>query len=41
VLVSVAAGSFAGSDRLSGDLERALPEIADAIADVVTSHHRT
>lgn len=41
VLVSVAAGSFAESDRLSGDLERALPEIADAIADVVTSHHRT
>jgi hydrogenase maturation protease len=41
VLVSVAAGSFAGSDRLSGDLERVLPEIVDAIADVVTSHHRT
>ena len=41
VLVSVAAGSFAESDRLSGDLERALPEIADTVADVVTSHHRT
>ena len=41
VLVSVAAESFAESDRLSGDLERALPEIVDTVADVVTSHHRT
>ena len=41
VLVSVAAGSFAESDRLSGDLERALPEIVNTVADVVTSHHRT
>ena len=41
VLVSVAAESFAESDRLSGDLERALPEIVDAVADVVTSRHRT
>jgi hydrogenase maturation protease len=41
VLVSVAAESFAESDRLSGYLERALPEIVDAVADVVTGRHRT
>ena len=36
VLVSVAAGSVAESDRLSGDLERALPEVVQVVADVVT-----
>jgi hydrogenase maturation protease len=35
VLVSVAAGSFAGGDRLSGALERALPEVVEVVADVV------
>ena len=36
VLVSVAAGPVAESDRLSGDLERALPEVVQVVADVVT-----
>jgi hydrogenase maturation protease len=36
VLVSVAAGSFAGGDRLSGALERALPEVVEVVADVVS-----
>jgi hydrogenase maturation protease len=36
VLVSVAAGSLAAGDRLSGALERALPQVVEAVADVVT-----
>jgi hydrogenase maturation protease len=35
VLVSVGAGSFAGGDRLSGALERALPEVVEAVAEVI------
>jgi hypothetical protein len=40
VLVSVAAGSLAEGDRLSAALERALPEVVEVVADVVTGHHR-
>ena len=40
VLVSVAAGSFAGGDRLSGALERALPDVVEVVADVVGGQHR-
>jgi hydrogenase maturation protease len=40
VLVSVAAGSFTGGDRLSAALERALPEVVEVVADVVSSQHR-
>jgi hydrogenase maturation protease len=40
VLVSVAAGSFAEGDRLSVALERALPEVVEVVADVVTGQHR-
>ena len=40
VLVSVTAGSFAAGDRLSGALERALPEVVEAVADVVAGQHR-
>jgi hydrogenase maturation protease len=40
VLVSVAAGSFAEGDRLSGALERALPEVVEVVADVVAGRHR-
>lgn len=40
VLVSVAAGSFAGGDRLSGALERALPEVVEAVADIVSGQYR-
>jgi hypothetical protein len=36
VLVSVAAGSFAAGDRLSGALERALPEVVEVVAEVVS-----
>jgi hydrogenase maturation protease len=36
VLVSVAAGSLAEGDRLSVALERALPEVVEVVADVVT-----
>ena len=36
VLVSVAAGSLAEGDRLSDVLERALPEVVEVVADVVT-----
>ena len=36
VLVSVAAGSFAEGDGLSGALERALPEVVEVVAGVVT-----
>jgi hydrogenase maturation protease len=41
VLVSVSAGSLAEGDRLSTALERALPEVVEVVADVVTGHHRT
>jgi hydrogenase maturation protease len=40
VLVSVAAGSLAEGDRLSVALERALPEVVEVVADVVTGQHR-
>jgi hydrogenase maturation protease len=40
VLVSVAAGSFAVGDRLSGALERALPEVVEVVTDVVAGRHR-
>jgi hydrogenase maturation protease len=40
VLVSVAAGSLAEGDRLSVALERALPEVVEVIADVVTGQQR-
>jgi hydrogenase maturation protease len=40
VLVSVAAGSLAEGDRLSIALERALPEVVEVVADVVTGQHR-
>jgi hydrogenase maturation protease len=36
VLVSVAAGSFAEGDCLSAALERALPEVVEVVAGVVT-----
>ena len=36
VLVSVAAGSFAEGAGLSGALERALPEVVEVVAGVVT-----
>ena len=41
VLVSVAAASFADGDGLSGALERALPEVVEAVAGVVTGRLRT
>jgi hydrogenase maturation protease len=41
VLVSVAAGSFAAGDRLSGALEQALPEVVEMVAGVVAGHRRT
>jgi hydrogenase maturation protease len=40
VLVSVGAGSFPGGDRLSGALERALPEVVEVVTDVVAGRHR-
>jgi hydrogenase maturation protease len=40
VLVSVAAGSLAEGDRLSAALERALPEVVEVVADVVTGQQR-
>jgi hypothetical protein len=40
VLVSVAAGSLAEGDCLSVALERALPEVVEVVADVVTGQHR-
>jgi hypothetical protein len=40
VLVSVAGGSFAEGDRLSAALERALPEVIEVVADLVTGQHR-
>jgi hydrogenase maturation protease len=40
VLVSVGAGSFAGGDRLSGALERTLPEVVEVVTDVVAGRHR-
>jgi hydrogenase maturation protease len=36
VLVSVAAGSFADGDRLSGALQQALPEVVEVVTDVVS-----
>jgi hydrogenase maturation protease len=41
VLVSVAAGSMAAGDRLSDALERALPEVVEVVAAVVTGRHRS
>jgi hydrogenase maturation protease len=40
VLVSVAAGSFADGDGLSSALERALPEVVEAVARVVTERRQ-
>jgi hydrogenase maturation protease len=40
VLVSVAAGSLAEGDRLSSALERALPEVVEVVAGVVTGQQR-
>lgn len=40
VLVSVAGGSFAEGDRLSAALERALPEVVEVVADLVTGQYR-
>jgi hydrogenase maturation protease len=37
VLVSVAAGSLAEGDRLSGALDVALPQVVEAVADVILS----
>jgi hydrogenase maturation protease len=39
VLVSVAASSFAQGDRLSDPLQRALCEVVDTVAGVVTAQH--
>jgi hydrogenase maturation protease len=39
-VVSLAAGSFAEGDRLSGPVERALPEVVEVVADVVSGQHR-
>ena len=40
VLVSVAAGSFAEGDRLSDPLQRALCEVVEVVAGVITGQHR-
>lgn len=40
VLISVAASSFADGDRLSSALDRALPEVVDVVAGVVTGQRR-
>ena len=40
VLVSVAAGSFAEGDRLSDPLQRALYEVVEVVAGVITGQHR-
>jgi hydrogenase maturation protease len=40
VLVSVAAGSFAEGDRLSGALKRALPEVVEVVAGIINGQHR-
>jgi hydrogenase maturation protease len=40
VLVSVAAGSFAEGDGLSGTLTQVLPEVVEVIAGVVTGQQR-
>jgi hydrogenase maturation protease len=40
VLVSVAAESFAESDRLSDPLRRALCEVVEVVAGVITGQHR-
>jgi hydrogenase maturation protease len=39
VLVSVAAGSFAVDDRLTCGLEVVLPQVVEAVADVVAGQH--
>ena len=41
VLVSVTAESFAEGDHLSNALERALPEVVEVVADLVTGRRRT
>jgi hydrogenase maturation protease len=38
VLVSVAAGSLTEADHLSVPLQQALPEVVEAVAEVVTGH---
>jgi hydrogenase maturation protease len=40
LLVSVTAGSFAQGDGLSSTLERALPEVVEVVAGVVTGQQR-
>ena len=40
VLVSAAASSFAEGDRLSDTLQRALPEVVEVVAGVITGQHR-
>ncbi len=40
VLVSVTAGSFAEGDGLSSTLERALPEVVEVVAGIVTGQQR-
>ena len=40
VLVRVTAGSFAEGDRLSATVERALPAVVEAVAELVTGHAR-
>jgi Ni,Fe-hydrogenase maturation factor len=40
VLVSVAGASFAEGDRLSAALERALPEVVEVVAGLVTGKQR-
>jgi hydrogenase maturation protease len=40
VLVSAAASSFAEGDRLSDPLQRALPEVVEVVAGVITGQHR-
>jgi hypothetical protein len=39
--VSVTAESFAEGDHLSNALERALPEVVEVVADLVTGRRRT
>jgi hydrogenase maturation protease len=40
VVVSVASASFAGGDRLSPALQRALPKVVEMVARVVEEHNR-
>jgi hydrogenase maturation protease len=39
-VVSLAAGSFAAGDRLSGAVERALPKLVEVVTSVVSGQHR-